>query len=352
MKRRVRLLVAAATGAAVLAGGAGLTTTAALAAQQQVLAADDFNGAPSVSNAGVPLEQAVEATITLKLREPGKVTALSGAITPAGKTEQRAVTFDFKADSTSTATETTVTGKWTIGKDDPSGEWKLVVNVTRDGSSRANEFAVAVSGKQGITSGTVTPDPVQLVKGEDVKVTVTASVKDATMVTAKLVSDTAGEYYDLGELAKESDGYYRGVTYFSDDSTPGSWTLELYASRGGQTLKGEASFTVVAPEGGASKKARAKVTINAPSKVRAGKTFKVYGKAYRGTRAYPSKVLEVYFKAKGTKTYKFMGFTKTTSTGKYAKSFKARKDGYFQVKVPGTSKTRSALSPQEFVDVR
>ncbi|NUT11134.1 MAG: hypothetical protein HOQ38_11730 [Nonomuraea sp.] len=358
MKRRVRLLLATATGAAVLLGGAGLSATSALASQY-ALADGDFTGDAS-SSAFVPLDKDVEATVTLKLKNPDTVTGVTGSIEPPGKSA-KTVTFDFTPSTPSTSTPTatpspaadkTITGKWTITKDDPAGDWKLTVNVARASGGGPSTFTVKVSGKQGISGANVSPDPVQLVKGKDTKVTVEASVKDAGTVSAKLVSDTTSEYYDLGDLAKESDGYYRGVTYFSDDTTEGAWTLEVYATRGGQTLKGEGSFSVVAPEGGATKKAKSRVTIAAPNKVRKGKTFKVYGKVYRGTKAYKGKIVEVYFKTKGTKTYKFMGYAKATSTGKYAKTFRAKKDGYFQVKVPGTSKTRSALSPQEFVDVR
>jgi hypothetical protein len=351
------LLLATATGAAVLLGGAGLTATSALASQY-AMAADDFTG-DATADAYVPLDKDIDATVTLKLKNPDTATGVTGTIEPPGKAA-RDVKFDFTASTTtptpsptpSPVADKTVTGKWTIGKDDPAGDWKLTVNVARSSGGGANSFTVKVSGKQGISGANVTPDPVQLVKGKDTRVSVEASVKDAGTVSAKLVSDTTSEYYDLGDLAKESDGYYRGVTYFSDDTTEGAWTLEVYATRGGQTLKGEAAFSVIAPEGGATKKVKSRVTISAPNKVRKGKAFKVYGKVYRGTKAYKGKIVEVYFKTKGTKTYKFMGFAKATSTGKYAKSFKGKKDGYFQVKVPGTSKTRSSLSPQEFVDVR
>ncbi|MFB4281008.1 hypothetical protein ACBJ59_37365 [Nonomuraea sp. MTCD27] len=345
MKRSARLLLAAATGAAVLLGGTG---TAAHAARYTHVMADDFTGSGS-ANAFVPLQSDVEGTVTLTLRNPSNVSSVTATIEPPGQAA-KTVTFNFRTGDTSA--EQTITGRWPITKDDPAGDWKMNVVVTRDTGASTTPFVVKVSGKQGISGANVTPDPVKLVKGKDVKVSVEASVKDATTVSAKLVSDTSREYYDLGDLAKESDGYYRGVTYFADDTPAGDWTLEVYAHKGGQTLKAEAAFTVEAAAGGSTKKAKSRVTIAAVNKVRKGKTFKVYGKVYRGSKAYAGKKVEVYFKAKGTKSYQFMGFAKATSTGKYTKSFKARKDGYFQVKVPGTSKTRSALSPQEFVDVR
>ncbi|MFI7697684.1 hypothetical protein [Nonomuraea sp. NPDC049480] len=347
MKRRVRLLLATATGAAVLLGGTGLTATSAYA-HQALAMADDFTGDAS-SDASIPLESDVEGTVTLKLKDPANVTSVTGSIEPPGKSA-KTVTFDFKTGDT--AATKTIIGTWAITKDDPAGDWKLSVVVARDTGSNATPFVVKVAGKQGISAGRVSPDPVQLVKGKDVQVSVETAVKDAASVSAKLVSESGGELYDLGELAKESDGYYRGSTYFADDTTPGDWTLEVFATKKGQTLKGVASFTVVAPAGGASKKTKTRVTIAAPNKVAKGKTFKVYGKVYRGSKAYKGKTVEVYFKAKGTKTYKLLGFAKAGSTGKYSKVYKAKKDGYFRVKVPGTSKTRSSLSPQEFVDVR
>ncbi|WP_188190610.1 hypothetical protein [Nonomuraea sp. SYSU D8015] len=348
MKRRVRLLLATATGAAVLLGGTGLTAAGAYASTQALAMADDFTGEASAS-ASIPLEGDVQGTVTLNLKEPAKVTSVTGSIEPPGKAA-KTVTFDFRTGDTAATQK--ITGKWTVSKDDPAGDWKLSVVVTRDTGASTTPFVVQVSGKQGINGAKVSPDPVRLVKGKDVQVSVEASVKDATSVSAKLVSDGGGEFYNLGELAKESDGYYRGSTYFADDTVPGDWTLEVYAHKGDQTLKGVAAFTVVAPEGGASKKTKTRVTIAAPNKVAKGKTFKVYGKVYLGSKAYKAKTVEVYFKAKGTKTYKLLGFAKSTSTGKYSKTFKAKKDGYYRVKVPGTSKTRSSLSPQEFVDVK
>ncbi|SEG58377.1 hypothetical protein SAMN05444920_103304 [Nonomuraea solani] len=348
MKRSARLLLATATGAVILAGGIALPATGASAAQYAVTMADDFSGSAS-AEAYIPIANDVDGKVTLTLKDPGKVTSVSGTIEPPGKSG-KSVSFDFSTGGT--GAEQTITGRWPISKDDPAGDWQLKVTVTRDTGTNTTPFVVQVSDKQGITGASVNPDPVKLVKGQDVKVTVEATVKDASGVSAKLVSDASREYYDLGDLSKESDGYYRGTTYFADDTPAGSWTLEIYARRGGQTLKGEAAFSVEAAAGGSTKKTKTRVTIAAANKVKKGKTFKVYGKVYRGSKAYKGKKVEVYFKAKGTKTYQLVGFAKATSTGRYSRSFKAKKDGYFQVKVPGTSKTRSALSPQEFVDVR
>jgi hypothetical protein len=344
MKKGLRSLVATATGAVLLLFSGNLSAAAATVG-------GDFNGA-ATTDAFIPLDKDIEVSVTLRLKDPGTVTAaVTGTITPPGKAG-RDVSFDFRPSSSNKATETAITGKFGIGKDDPAGDWKLNVKVPRDGGTGSNDFLLKVSAKQGITSGGVSPNPVRLVKGKDVKVSVKASVTEAGSVSAKLVSQESNESFDLGDLERGTDGYYRASTFFSDDTAPGAWTLEVYATRGSQSLKGVSSFSVVAPTGGASKKAKARITIKAPNKVRKGALAKVTGKVYRGSKAYPNKKIEVYFKTKGTATYKLLRFAKTNASGKYAKSFTMKKDGYFRVKVEGTSTTRSALSPQEFVDVR
>ncbi|MEV4222883.1 MULTISPECIES: hypothetical protein [Nonomuraea] len=335
MRRTVRSLIAAATGVAVLFGGP--------AAAAQEAKQPDFTSA-GWSGAYVPLQGETGATATLKLRDPETVKGVKGAIEAPGKAE-RPVTFDVKPG------EAVVTGRWAIGANDPPGDWKLTVTVTRD-APRDNTFSVKVAGKQSITDASVTPDPVRLVKGKDVEVKVEAAVKGARTVTAKLRSDTTRKFYDLGVMALEPDGHHRGSTYFSDDTAPGAWTLEVYATRGGEALKGVVPFTVEAPAAGVSRKATARVTISAAKKVKQGRSFKVYGKAYRGAKPYKGTKLRIYFKAKGTKTYKLVAYAKTNASGRYTRTFKAVKDGYYRVRSLATSKTRGALSPQRLVDVR
>ncbi|MEU6720550.1 hypothetical protein ABZ897_54635 [Nonomuraea sp. NPDC046802] len=214
MKVRVRLLLATAMGAAVL-----LTGTAAPAL------ADDFQ-ADASAEAYIPLQNDVVGVLSLKLTDPASVTGVTGAIEPPGKAA-RPVTFDFRPDAAR------LTGRWQITKDDQAGDWKLRVAVARGTGSKTTAFVIKVSGKQGISAASITPSPVKLVKGGEVKVTVEASVQDATTVSAKLVSQSGGDSFDLGDLAQESDGVYRGVTYFGDDATAGPWTMEIYARKGG-----------------------------------------------------------------------------------------------------------------------
>ncbi|WP_156325347.1 hypothetical protein [Nonomuraea sp. SBT364] len=335
MRSTVRSLIATATGAAILFGGPAATA--------QDTKQPDFTGA-AWAGAYVPLQGETGVTATLKLRDPETVKRVTGGITAPGKAE-RPVTFDLKPGAT------VVTGRWAIGTNDPPGDWKLNVTVTRD-APRDNAFTVRVAGKQRITDANVTPDPVRLVKGKDVEVKVEAAVKGSGTVTAKLRSDGTRKFYDLGVMALEPDGYHRGSTYFSDDTAPGAWTLEVYATRGGEALKGVVPFTVEAPAAGVSKKATARVTIGTAKKVKRGKSFRVYGKAYRGAKPYKGKKLRIYFKVKGTKTYKLVAYATTNSSGKYTRTFRARKDGYYRVRSLGTAGTRAALSPQRLVDVR
>lgn len=362
MKRRMRLLLATATGVAVLVGGASLSSASASVSRAAYAAADDIANV-SVGNAYVPADKEIEVSFTFQVSNPlgtgngpttdaDKVTISSAGITPPGKSAKTVSTSYTPpaavADGQPRPASAQGSGKFTISKDDPSGDWTLSIVTSRG----TNNFTVKVAPKQGISGASVTPNPVDLIKGKEVKVTVRAAVKDASLVSAKMTSDTTSEYYDLGSLELDTDGYYTGVVYFTDDSAPGDWTLEVSASRGNETLKGVGSFSVNAPVGGASKKSKSKITLTAPNKATAGKAFKIYGKAYRGTKAYSGKAVEVYFKKKGTKSYKFMGFAKATSTGKYTKAVKQKYDGYWRTKVPATGKTYSSWSAQEFVDVK
>ncbi|MGW5684315.1 hypothetical protein [Nonomuraea sp. NPDC003754] len=362
MKRRMRLLLATATGVAVLVGGAGLSSASASVSRAVHAVADDITSV-SVGNAYVPADKEIEVSFTFQVSNPlgtgtaattdaDKVTIGSAAITPPGKSA-RPLNVSYTApahvgENQPRPASAPGSGKFTISKDDPSGDWTLTIVTSRG----TNNFTVKVAAKQGITGASITPNPVDLIKGKEVKVSVRAAVKDATLVSGKMVSDTTSEYYDLGSLEVDTDGYYTGAVYFTDDSAPGAWTLEISASRGNETLKGVGSFTVNAPAGGTSKKSKSKITLTAPNKATTGKAFKIYGKVYRGTKAYSGKVVEVYFKKKGTKSYKFMGFAKATSTGKYTKAVKQRYDGYWRAKVPASGKTYSSWSAQEYVDVK
>ncbi|MFI6533200.1 hypothetical protein ACIBHY_12165 [Nonomuraea sp. NPDC050547] len=360
MMRKVRLLLATATGAAVLLGGAGVAATAAGASTSLTArtAAGDITGV-SAGNTYVPSEGTVQAGINFTVKDPlgtdPNTTVPAGVtaeISPPGK-GARSVNVSYSQPSKGSdgrlPTSAAGTGSFSISSDDPAGDWSLTFKVSRGGSISSDSFTVNVTGKKASISASVTPDPVNLKKGREVQVDVRARVKDAGSVSARLVSDDTSEYYDLGTLSQDGYGIYTGSTFFSDDTEPGTWTLEVTATRGSETFKGEVAFTVNEPEGGVSKKAKSKVTLSLQKK---GTKVKAYGKATRAGKAYKGKVLAVYYKAKGAKTYKRIAFVKTDSAGKYSTKVKIKKDGYVKVKVSGTSKTRSAWSPQKFVNIK
>ncbi|TXK43125.1 hypothetical protein [Nonomuraea sp. C10] len=344
MTGRARSLLAAATGAALLLTGTGVPSAQAGTRYGQVSTVPDFTGEVQAV-AYVPAHADAEARATLKLRDPATVERVTGWIVPPGK-QRRRVTFDLRPGSA------TVTGKWTVAPGDPAGAWRLTAEVTRGGAPRANDLTVQVAARQAITGATVSPSPVKLVRGKDVKVSVEVKVKGSETVTAKLVAESSTAYYDLGTLARESNGVHRGVTYFGDHSPPGEWTLQVHATRGGETLRSLLSFTVTKPAAGTPAKAGARVTVGVPKRVGKGRWFRVHGKVYRDGRPYKRKKVRIYFKAVGAAKYRLAGYATTNSTGRYTRSFKARKDGYYQVKSAGTSRTSAALSPQRLVDVR
>lgn len=361
MMRKVRLLLATATGAAVLLGGAGITATAAGASTSLTArtAAGDITGV-SAGNTYVPSDGTVQAGINFTVKDPLGTdpsttvpASVTAEISPPGKAA-RSVNVSYSQPSKGSdgklPTSAAGTGSFNISSDDPAGDWSLTFKVSRGGSVSTDSFTVNVTGKKASISASVSPDPVNLKKGREVQVDVSARVKDAGSVSARLVSDDTSEYYDLGTLSQDGYGVYTGSTYFSDDTEPGAWTLEVTATRGNETFKGQVAFTVNEPEGGVSKKAKSKVTLSVQKK---GTKIKVYGKATRAGKAYKGKMLAVYYKAKGAKgKYKRIAWVKTDSAGKYSTKVTIKKDGYVKVRLSGTSKTRSAWSPQKFVNIK
>jgi hypothetical protein len=278
MMKRLRSLMAAATGAALLVGGMDLP------AADAATTGTDFNGL-TWSSAFVPSDKAVDVKITGRLKLPASVTEpLSATVTPPGRAA-RPVAFDFTPVPPKAGAETAVTGKFAIGAADPSGDWKLAVKVVRGLETGSDSFTVKVAPKVQAGKGAVWPTPVRLVKGKDIKISVKAGATGADTVSAKLVTSASRQYYDLGDLERGKDGYFRGVTYFSDDTPPGVWSLEFTAAAGTRKSTGITPFTVVAPTGGATAKARARITIKTPAKVRKGARTTVRGTAYRGSKA-------------------------------------------------------------------
>lgn len=404
MKRRMRLLFATVTGAAVLSS----TFVASSAASAQVTAVNCALNAATVTkidvaDAYVPVKDDNKATFSIGIAEPfgppsdGKypvvttsaadaatktyavkstITSVTVKVLKTGGTEGPAATVDTTvpfadhvvpaADVKDVGLETQhtkiappasaeVKGSFVVKEADKDkvGNWKLLVTVTRAGGSgqeSCKEFEV--SGKQEVASGSVSPSTIQLKRGQDVPVRITASVKNASGVSAELRPHDGSMWINV-PLTKEGDGNYRYTAYLADDTSPGSWYLVIKGTRGKEAIEATGmSFTILAPEDGVAPKASSKVTIKAPKKAKLGKAFKIYGKAYRGSKGYSGKVLELYFKKKGKKSFTFYGFAKATSTGVWAKNVKQKYDGYWRVVVPGTSKTKKSYANSSLVDVK
>ncbi|WP_084960837.1 hypothetical protein [Thermoactinospora rubra] len=373
MVQRLRSRLAALAGAAVFVSGAGLVAAAAASMPALSAAVDPIELDLGSSDLVVPLEKDNEVAFTIKINSPYKanddLAGVSASLQKPGETTQTSIPLSPttvppkptpyptpSASPTATITPSlpgylTFTGSFKITKADKAGVWKLNVTAFRVDTEDRKTFDLQVDDKTSAVSGGVSPAQVQLKTGTDVPVRVFATVKNAKNVYADL-NHADGSMNIRVPLYKESDGVYRYTAYMADDTVPGSWYLVIHAERNSEKIEARGmDFTVLAPKGGVAPKAKSRVTIKAPAKVKGGKAFKVYGKAYRGTKGYGGKVLELYFKKKGGKSFVFYGFAKTTSTGVWAKKVKQKADGYWKVVVPGTSKTKKS-SATDFVDVR
>ena len=96
-----------------------------------------------------------------------------------------------------------------------------------------------------------------------------------------------------------------------------------------------------------------------PEPIRAGRTLTVAGRLLHvkfgsapGYGSYAGKTIRVYFKAAGSKTWKWMGSTTTGRDGRFRRHFTARHDGTWRAIFPGTSHYDGETSPGDYVDVR
>ncbi len=379
----MRLLLAAATGAAVFASG----TAPALAIQSAsatTRAADaKCSGGAEFSKvewseAYVPLKDNNEVTVTATLKNPFKkdsdgkwakddkgkavpdITALGAEILKPGATTGTRVDLDLPVPPTITAdnekstalAEAKVTGKFVIGKDDKDGKWTLKLNPVRDSAKPCAE-EIAVDPQVKYVSSAVT-DPVVVIPGEDTKVVVKANIIGASSVSAKLFSNDGNDSVDLTLSKGNGANTWYEDTWFDSDFTTGTWTLELTAGRGKESAKYEKADTFNVEAGRSkSKKSRAKVAFDvSANKVKKGKSVRLFGTAYRGSSPYSGKMVELYYKKKGSSGWKFLSFAKANGSGKFSKVVKPKFDAYWRAVLPGTGKTYGATSSAEFVDVR
>ncbi|ACZ84645.1 hypothetical protein [Streptosporangium roseum] len=369
----MRLLLAAATGAAVFATGtatAFATQTSATAVACALNTADVT--AITFGDAYVPLKDDATVDFEATLKDAWKlvegkvdrnITAVTAEFQRVGETAWNSATIEaLPAVPAPPAAGTTPTlptadvklkGSFKVTKDNKDGNWQVRLHVSRSGASSDSCKEVTVSPQVKYVSASVT-DPVVVSAGEETEVVVKANVVGASSVTARLFSNDSNDSVDL-ELSKSNTAnqWYR-ETWFDDDYATGSWTLELVAARGKESVKIEKADTFWVQTGTSkSKKAKSKVSFDvSANKVKKGKKVRLYGKVYRGSSAYSGKMIELYSKKKGSASWKFAYFVKANGSGKFSKTVKPKTDAYWRAQVPGTSKTYGSKSGYEFVDVR
>ncbi len=208
-----------------------------------------------------------------------------------------------------------------------------------------------------MNSASVDPDPVVLKKGEDVDVFANFKLEkygDEKVTGVRFEHVSSGDYYSLNS-GLEADDSYHGSASFDDQALTGSWQLKVNVTRGSKSYSFVKGFSVNSP--GAKAKAKSKITHRRLA--RQGEEGQDGQDLRQGLPrhvvkwgSWSKKILKLYFKKKGTKTWKFVGYVGANSTGKYSKTVKPKYDGYWRLQATATSATNSALSPYKLVDVR
>ncbi|GAA1014967.1 hypothetical protein Aple_052530 [Acrocarpospora pleiomorpha] len=375
MRKTLRLVLAAATGAMVLTAGAAITVVAPANAISSAVA-DPTIGAITVSDNFVPPSGSDKIPFKFTVTTPPflngkapKVTAVFYKEGDATSGAGTAATVNAIADIAATATPPAtldVTGSVPITSSDKpttdTGKWTIKVTVAPESGttpaavSRDDTFTVAKATR--VTSASVDPSTVKLKSGSDIDVYAAfklergGAANDEKVTDVRLESKDSDDYYSLN-TGLESDDSYHDSTSMDYDTTAGAWQLKVSVTRGSKTYAFVKGFSVTK---GTTGKAKSKITLVAsPSKVKKGKTTKLYGKVYRGYTswgAWKKKILKLYFKKKGTKTWKFVGYVGSNSSGKYSKTVKPKYDGYWRLGATASSQTKSSWSPSKFVDVR
>ncbi|WP_214106487.1 hypothetical protein [Acrocarpospora catenulata] len=368
MRKTLRRILVAATGAAVIASGAAITATSPAIAATSV-------GTITLTDAFVPPSGSDKIPFKFTLNDPPfvgvkapKVAAVfykeGESTSGSGNTATVNAIADLAANASPPAS-VEVTGSVPISSSDKpttdSGKWKLKVTVTADGGTSAAatgdvDFAVAKATR--VTGASVDPNPVQLKSGKEIDVYAAFKLErggaagDEKITDVRLESKDDDDYYSL-TTGLESDDSYHDSASMDYDTSAGAWQLKVTITRGSKTYAFVKGFEV---RKGSSGKAKSKVTLTAsPTKVKKGKSVKLYGKVYRGYTswsAWSKKILKLYFKKKGTSSWKFVGYIGSNSSGKYSKTVKPKYDGYWRVLADGTSKTNKSASPYKFVDVK
>ncbi|MBP2705189.1 hypothetical protein JOL79_15340 [Microbispora sp. RL4-1S] len=370
MRKSLRLALAAATGAAVLVSGeaitlassANATVSAAARAAAATFGSIDFSdkfipptGSDKIpfkvhlNNAYVDKDKPAKVTVRFLKVDETEASAHTADVTQLGSVTT--VPTDGKAD---------VSGSIPVSSGDKPGDWKYQVGVTQgDAPSTTTPtytgwVTLAVAKATRVTGANVDPDPVYLKSGKEVDVYAAFKLErggadgEEKITDVRLESRDSDDYYAL-TTGLEADDSYHDSTAFDYSTSAGSWQLKIGVSRGTKKYSFVSNFEVKK----SSSKSKSKITLYAsPTKVKKGKTTKLYGKVYRGSKAWSKKILKLYFKKKGTSKWKFVGYVGATSTGKYAKTVKPKYDGYWRTTAAATSATYGSLSNIKFVDVK
>ncbi|WP_204045882.1 hypothetical protein [Acrocarpospora phusangensis] len=243
-----------------------------------------------------------------------------------------------------------------------SDKWRLELALTEtsattaptSGWTKATDFTVAAATR--VTNFDIDPSTVTLKSGTSVDVGIRAIVEkhgNEVFKDARVESDETSDYYSLHTGFEADDKTYYDFVAMDSSTATGRWQAKLTFTRGTKTYEFVKSFNVTK---GSSGKAKSKVTFAvSPTKVKKGKSVKMYGTVYRGYTSWgpwKKKILKLYFKKKGTKTWKFAGYIGANNSGKFTKTVKPKYDGYWRVGAFATSVTLGKWSAYKYVDVR
>ncbi|WP_214106488.1 hypothetical protein [Acrocarpospora catenulata] len=364
MRKSLRNFLAGVSGAALIASGAAITATPANAAPAL--------GDPTFVDSFLPPSGNSTIDFSVKLTDAFATNGQPAKKVWARFTKDDTVTPVVYANATVTQpaavttvpnpNEVIVKGAIPVSSSDvPSDKWKLelvlseVADTTAPTSGwSAKDFTVAAATR--VTNVSIDPSTVTIKSGSAVDVGVRAVIEkygDEVLKDVRLESKSDSDYYSLG-TGMEADGktYYDYATLDSS-TTAGNWQVNFTITRGSKTYSFVKGFTV---KKGTAAKAKSKVTFTvSPTKVKKGKSVKMYGTVYRGYTSWgpwKKKILKLYFKKKGTKTWKFVTYIGANNSGKYTKTIKPKYDGYWRVGAFATSLTSGKWSAYKFVDVR
>ncbi|WP_062438882.1 hypothetical protein [Herbidospora daliensis] len=365
MRKSLRLMVAAATGAALFATGAVIAAPAYAADGSVDAVGTGFTDLfiPPSGSDKIPFKLKVTNPYDKGGDKPGKVHVQFLKPDEADASAHAGTAADIPVVSATPAPASSVevAASIPVASNDKPGTWKYRTAYTENGVTTAPNYpatwqTITVVAATRVSSANVDPDPVKLKKGDEVDVFANFKLEkygDEKVTGVRFEHASSGDYYSLSS-GLEADDSYHGSASFDDQAPTGSWQLKVNVTRGSKSYSFVKGFSVDGFTKAA--KAKSKITIAvSPSKVKKGKTVKIYGKVYRGTSkwgAWSKKILKLYFKKKGTKTWKFVGYVGANSTGKYSKTVKPKYDGYWRLQATSTSATNSSLSAYKLVDVR